>query len=167
MFHINDYVVYGSSGVCQIKDICTPQGVEGDRKYYVLDPVYLKETTIYAPVDNVTVAMRSIISKDEIEDLFQTMASIETDEISNDKLREAKCKDALRSCDYIEWIKVIKMLYNRKQDRISQGRKLGQVEERLMHSASDNLHGELAVALDMPKEEVEEYILEHMGQLQN
>ncbi|WP_068787222.1 CarD family transcriptional regulator [Paenibacillus phocaensis] len=163
MFAVNEYVIYGSNGVCQIKDICTPPGVEGDRKYYLLNPVYLKGTTIYTPVDNLKVIMRSILSREESERLISRIPSIDATWISNDKAREASCKQAINTGDHVEWIKVIKTMRQRKTEQNSLGKKLRQSDERLLCSAAENLHGELAVSLNIPKEEVEEYIQNRIG----
>lgn len=163
MFAVNEYVIYGNNGVCQVKDICTPPGVEGDRKYYLLNPVYLKGTTIYTPVDNIKVIMRSILSREESERLISRIPSIHTAWISNDKAREASCKQAISTCDSMEWIKVIKAMLQRKKEQHGLGKKLRQSDERLLSSASEHLHGELAVALNIPIEEVETYIESRIG----
>ena len=40
MFEVNDKVVYGIVGVCEVEDIAAPpiKGIEGE--YYFLQPVY-------------------------------------------------------------------------------------------------------------------------------
>lgn len=43
--------------------------------------------------------------------------------ITSDKLREQVYKEALHSCDSKEWARILKILYLRKQERLSQGRK--------------------------------------------
>lgn len=43
MFAVNEYVIYGSNGVCQIKDICTPPGVEGTASIICSTRFILKE----------------------------------------------------------------------------------------------------------------------------
>jgi len=169
MFNVNDYIVYGSNGVCMIEDICMPpkvDGVDKDKKYYVLKPIYSKGNTIYTPVDNTKVVIRKIISKEETEQLINSIPSIGTLLGSNDKVRAEQCKNALRSCDYMEWIKVIKTIFIRRQERISLGKKIGQIEERLLHTAEELLYGELAVPLEIPKEQVENYLVKRIEQLE-
>ena len=169
MFSVNDYIVYGSNGVCKIEDICVLPKVDGvhkNKKYYVLKPIYSKGNTIYTPVDNTKVVIRKIISKAETKKFIDSIPSIATLSISDDKARAAECQNALRSCDYKEWIKVIKTINIRKQERISLGKKIGQIEERLLNSAEDFLYGELAVPLEIPKEQVEEYIVKRIEQLE-
>lgn len=169
MFNVNDYIVYGNNGVCMIEDICMPpivDGIDKDKKYYVLKPIYSKGNTIYTPVDT-KVVIRKIISKEETEQLIKSIPSIGMLLGSNDKVREEKCKTALRSCNYTEWIKVIKTISIRKQERISLGKKIGQIEDRLLHTAEEFLYGELAVPLEIPKEQVEDYIVKRIEQLEN
>ena len=170
MFNVNDYIIYGSNGVCMIEDICVPPKVDEEhknKKYYVLRPIYSKGNTIYTPVDNTKVIIRKIISKEETKELIDSIPSIETISLSDDKARAEECKNALRSCDYNEWAKVIKTINIHKQERISLGKKIGQIEERLLHSAEDFLYGELAVPLEIPKDQVEDYIAKRIKKLEN
>ena len=75
MFKINDYVMYGITGVCKILDIKE----EKDRnsvikKYYVLRPIYSKNTIIKTPVNNMKISMRKIHSLDEVNSLITAIA---------------------------------------------------------------------------------------------
>ena len=60
MFEIGEYVVCGNNGVCQIKEITTlsMSGVDKNRKYYILKPVYSENSTVYVPVDALHSSMR-------------------------------------------------------------------------------------------------------------
>ena len=64
--------------------------------------------------------MRSILTKEEADDLVDHREEIGLMWIPNEKQREEKYKDALRTCECQKWIGIIKTLYMRKQDRISQ-----------------------------------------------
>ena len=67
MFEIGEYVVCGNNGVCLIQEITTLRmsGVDQNRKYYILKPVYSAGSTIYVPVDALQSSMRRILSKEE------------------------------------------------------------------------------------------------------
>ena len=70
MFSIDDYVVYGTTGVYKIADIRTDCfGCE--EEYYILQPVYTN-STLYVPTDSQTVKrkMKPILSEDEINELI-------------------------------------------------------------------------------------------------
>ena len=42
MFEIGQYIIYGSTGVCEIEDI-RDERISGEKKsYYILKPVYIR-----------------------------------------------------------------------------------------------------------------------------
>lgn len=65
MFEIGEYVVYGMNGVCRVEEIGTMDlgGIDSDKLYYTLLPIYTKGSRVFTPVDNQKVIMRAIISK--------------------------------------------------------------------------------------------------------
>ena len=64
MFEVNEKVVYGVVGVCEIEQIGRPPIKGIDKDYYFLQPVYDTKGIIYSPVENNKVMIRSIIGKD-------------------------------------------------------------------------------------------------------
>lgn len=164
MFEKEEYIVYGVTGVCKVKDISSLEmkDISKDRLYYILQPVHAKEEKIFTPVDNTKITMRRVLSKNEASRLLDQIPEIEELWVDNEKLREERYKAAMKSCDCREWIKVIKTLYTRKQHRIQQGKKLTSVDERYFHKAKENLYSELAVALELEENEVEEYIVNRL-----
>lgn len=64
----------------------------------------------------------------------------------------------LENHDCADLVQLIKTIYARQQTAHAAGRKGGQADERYRKRAEDTLYGELAVALDIPREQVEEYI---------
>jgi len=78
--------------------------------------------------------------------------------IKVDKLREEKFKAAIRSCECKEWVKMIKILYLRKQERIVEGKKITATDEKYFKMAQDHLYSELAISLGLEKNEIEKYI---------
>lgn len=73
MFEVNDKVVYGVVGVCEIEDIGKPPIKGIDKDYYFLQPVYDSKGIIYSPVDSSKVMIRSIIDKNSCEKLIARM----------------------------------------------------------------------------------------------
>lgn len=160
MFEAGEFIVYGSVGVCKVTEIGTLNldGISEDRLYYTLSPVYSDKSVIYTPVDNEKVIMRPVITRTEADELVKDIESIETMTLKNDKTREEAFKQALHTCDYREWVKVIKTVYLRRLSRIEQGKKITFIDEKYLHIAEENLYGELAIVYGMPKSEVEDYI---------
>lgn len=161
MFNVGDYIVYGNSGVCKVEEIgkLNVSGIQNDHIYYTLNPVYSKGSKIFTPIDNDKVIMRPVITKEDANALIQNMKEIKTLWVNDEKRREEVYKGALRTCNCIDYVKIIKTLYERKQNRLNEGKKVSSSDERYLHAAEDSLYGELAIALDIPKTEVCDYIV--------
>ncbi|MDD6203289.1 MAG: CarD family transcriptional regulator [Lachnospiraceae bacterium] len=101
MYQINDFIIYGTHGVCRITDIGTISMPMADknRQYYTLVPYYQKEAVIYAPVDNNKTVMRPVITKEEAKSLIEDIPNIETVWIGNERERENQYKTAIRTCE--------------------------------------------------------------------
>lgn len=138
-------------------------GVDRERKYYILKPVYVAGSTVYVPVDAAKESMRRILNSREAKELIQVIPDIPLINISNDKLLEQEYRGCIRSNDCQEWVRIIKTIYLRRQKRIEAGRKVTAVDAKYFRLAEDNLYGELAISLNMPREEVEHYIAEEIG----
>lgn len=160
MFEIGEYIVYGSKGVCQVEDISQVDipGASKDRLYYVLRQLESGSGKIYVPTDNDKIVMRKVITKEAAEDLIRRMPEIEQMWVDNDKQREAMYKEAMRTCDYNEWVSMIKTLYFRKKERTAQGKKVTALDEKYLKAAENELYSELSLILGIPKAEVLTYI---------
>ena len=83
-------------------------------------------------------------------------------EVTNDKQREERYKEALKTCYCRVWISMIKALYLRRKVRLEQGKKMTALVERHFKTAEDNLYSELALSLGMKKDEMVSYITERV-----
>ena len=165
MFGIGDYVICGNKGVCVVENVTTLNisGVDKAREYYILKPLYMAGSTVYVPVDSPKDSMRKVLKREEAEKLIEAIPEIPLLVITNDKLSEQMYKDCMKSNDCQELVKLIKTIHQRKQKRIQAGRKITAVDAKYFHMAEDNLYGELAVALNISRKEVEDYIVEAIG----
>ncbi len=163
MFKVGDYVVYGNTGVCKIEDIGPLSIGNSDKEYYTLVPVYGRNSKLYTAVDSDKVVIRPIMTKQESDALINEMEEIDALRIGDEKRREEIYKETMRTCDCKEWVRIIKTLYSRKMDRLSRGKKVTSSDERYLQMAEENLFGELAFSLQMPKEKVGEFIGEKIG----
>ncbi|MCM1112664.1 MAG: CarD family transcriptional regulator [Muribaculum sp.] len=164
MFRKGEYVVSGNKGVCVVEDITTLDiaGVDKKREYYILKPVYLSGSTVYVPVDAAEGSLRKVLSREEADRLIRGIRDIPLITIANDKLLEQEYRGCMRTNDCTEWIRIIKTIYLRKQKRQEAGRKVTAVDAKYYRLAEDNLYGELAVSLQIPRTEVEGYIAREM-----
>ena len=161
MFEKGEYVVCGNKGVCVVEDITTLNisGVDKERQYYILKPVYVAGSTVYVPVDAAGESMRRVLSHEEADRLIETIPDIPSIVIANDKLLEQEYRNCMKANRCEEWIKIIKTIYLRKQQRLEAGRKVTAVDAKYFRIAEDNLYGELAISLKMTRNDVEDYIV--------
>ncbi len=166
VFEKGAYVVCGNKGVCVVEDIATLNisGVDKEREYYILKPIYMTGSTVYLPVDSSGESLRRVLSRTEADQLIREIPHIPLISITNDKLLEQEYRGCMRSNCCEEWVKIIKTIYLRRQKRLEAGRKVTAVDAKYFRIAGDNLYGELAIALDIPKTEVEAYISDAMDQ---
>lgn len=165
MFKINDYVVYGLTGICEIVDIRKDNHDNSDgTEYYVLKPVYGDNMIIMVPVNNPHVVMRTILTKEDVLSLIDRIPNIETTVwIDNDMQRKNNFKAAIRTGKTEEWVKIIKTLYQEKAARAIRGRKLAKIDEDMLNTAEKYLNQEVALVLNISPDEVVPYIMEHIS----
>ncbi len=164
LFGKGEYIVYGTTGVCQVKDITSMSMDERQQEklYYILEPMGVRGSRIMTPVEGNKSIMRTVLSRDEAYHLIDGIQDVDELWITDDKQREMKYKEALKTCDCRQWIGMIKTLYVRKKDRMSRGKRLTEVDERYFRKAKENLYRELSIPLEIPAEEVEKFIAERM-----
>ena len=162
MFKKNQLIMCGGHGVCRVVDVTgNPiDRLDKVRKYYVLEPVFEKGSTVYTPVDNDKVIMRRIMNKEEAEELVGRITEIDTVWIQEEKSREQMYKEAIRTYDCHSLVQIIKTLYLRKQNRLKEGKKVLSSDEQYLRKAEELLYSEMSLALSIPKEEVETYIVD-------
>lgn len=157
MFSKGDRVVYGQTGVCEIIDICEKALIKNQKKlYYVLNPFYQQNNTIYAPVEG-KVLIRPIMTALEAEDLILKIPEIR-DKLKTADLTPDDCRAALATGNCDSLVELTARIYAKKKFAQSQKKKLGFSDEKYMHLAENLLFGELAVALGIEIQDVEKYI---------
>lgn len=160
MFQQGEYVIYGNNGICLIQDITTLNipGVNKDRQYYLLKPVYASGSTVYTPVDTAETSLRHALSKDEADSLIRSIPDIPPIPLTDEKTLEKTYKEYMRSNSCKAWVQLIKTIYLRKERRIMKGYKVTALDNRYFNLAETSLYGELSIALGKPRDEVKSYI---------
>ncbi len=164
MFEKGEYIIYGRSGICKIEDIThlNISGADQKRLYYVLAPLNIKGNRVYFPVDKKDANARKVITEQEALALLDEIPEIGEIEVSNEKFREDSYKRALNSCDYRQWVSIIKTLHRRNRMRLSQGKKIGATDERYLKMAEDALYSELAFVMGKNKAEMGPFIISYI-----
>lgn len=160
MFENGEYVAVGNKGVCSVEKVTTLDiaGIDREKMYYILKPVYMPGSTVYVPVDTAEESMRKVLSHEEAEKLIENIPQIPLIPVTNDKLLEQEYRGCIKTNSCEEWVRIIKTISLRKQKRLEDGRKVTAVDAKYFRIAEEQLYGELAVALDIPRTEVENFI---------
>ena len=166
MYKAGDLIIYNGEGVCRIESVGVIDlvGIAKDKLYYTIQPLY-RTGKIFVPVDT-TVFMRPIISRQQADALIRRIPDIDAKVYENRNLRmlNEHYQALLHSHNCEDMLQLIKSVYLKRKDCISAGKKPGLVDDRYMMRAEDILYGELAAALNIPKDSVLDYItniLEH------
>ena len=79
--------------------------------------------------------------------------------IQNDKEREQRFTEILRSADTRSLFEMIIALHHRKERRLAAGKKATSTDERYSHAAEDILFGELGISLGIARDEVKDFVI--------
>ena len=160
MFSIGDYVVCGNKGVCRVENIAPLEisDTDNNEDYYILKPIYSPGSTVYISMSTADEKLRPVLTKNEADSLVKMMPGIPDISVDNDKQLEGEYKNCIRSNDATELVKLIKTIYHRREARFAAGRKETALDAKYFRMAGDYLYGELAISLNIPREEVEGYI---------
>ena len=167
MFERDEYVFHESGGICRIADIqkAPLDNMPQDREYYVMKPVHDPNSVIYIPVDSDQIFLRRLMDKNEAEEILDRIPFVRTIEESNAKLLRARYVESMRTHDPVEWVRVIKTVYLRMTAQSTRSRSISETERSFAESAKRNLHTELALALNLPFGDMEDYISDHIQKM--
>ena len=97
---------------------------------------------IYVLVSNSDLRLRLCLTK-EAWNLIKRIPEISTAWINNEKMREQNYKEAVKANDLEALVAIIKMIYQRKQKRLAQGKKCTATDARYFQIAENLLYMEL------------------------
>lgn len=160
MFLKGEKVVYGSTGVCVIEDICEKELIRNQkREYYVLKPLFQQNNVIYAPLTDGKVVMRPVMTAKEADELIAKIPEIKKKGSGRDFSKEDYRTEFLPH-ECTDLVMLTSVIYEKRKAAAENKKKLGFMDEKYMRLAEDLLFGELSVALDIPYDSVKDYIKE-------
>ena len=160
MYQIGEYVVKSNTGICRVGDILSMAGFSRgkERLYYLLIPCADEKAKIYVPIDQQPATLRKVLDRDQAWAAIHRIPQIAPVRIENEKQREERYKEALRSSDPEQWVSIIKTMYLRKQKRSAQGKKSTAMDDHYFKLAEEYLYSELALAIGRDKSEMRDLI---------
>ena len=90
---------------------------------------------------------------------------VRTIEESNAKLLRAKYLELMKMHDPVEWVRVIKTVYLRMNAQPLKSQRISDTERLFAENAKRHLYTELALALELPTDRMEDYITEHIQKM--
>lgn len=164
MYSIGEKIIYGSEGVFTVHDYsASPVDKNDTRKFYILHPIHGPAgNIIYTPVDNSNVKMRTVMSREEAIELIDSIPSIPLLTVEREKNRRETYRLALATASVDKYVSIIKTVMARRAEMLENKKRLSESDSDYEKKAKFCLHGELAIALDMPFESVEEYIKDRL-----
>ena len=166
MYQVGEKIVYGGNGVCvvdEIRMIELPHSDSDAKAYYVLRPIF-QDCKISVPVDT-KIFMRPMITAEQAQELVDSIPEIDAEPYYNTALRQLQDhyeqKISSHSCSDLVELSV--SLHRKKKISLEQKKKFGAIDERYLKRAEDLLFGELAAALEIPRDHVRQYIENRLG----
>ena len=161
MFSVEDYVIYGASGVCKIAEMKKERMKGATKEYYVLKPVFSQNSAVYVPVDSPALVekIQPVISVTELDKVLSGISNRSDEWIENDSERTEKYKEILRSGNRAEIIEIIRVIHRRQKELITRGKHLHVADERIKRDAQAPLCSEIAFVKGVSPEEALTLIL--------
>lgn len=99
--------------------------------------------------------IREVSSREELEELIERIPYTRTIQAPNGRIRKELYQEAMGKYDDLEWVKIIKSVHLRVEDRNYEP-----YEPEFLEKAQQYLYGELAVVFEIPFHQVEAYLNE-------
>ena len=164
-FAVNDYVVYGKSGLCIVKEIKQMSMAGGPlAQYYILGNAYENDVTIYVPCDkdNLVAKMRRPMTKEEIDNVLEHTKGQEINWIENSIERADYFKQIADSENYSDWLLLAACLHLRKTQRAAVGKHLAGRDESMLRLLEKLIEQEFCYSLQLKPEQLGRYIQERL-----
>lgn len=159
MYKIGERVVYGQTGVCTVTDICEKEFIKNSKKtYYVLKPTGSEKDLIYAPVDGGKVLVRSLMTKNQAEELINSIPVIVSKAPNVDNITKDDYIAKINNHSPKDLVELTAIIYAKKLAVKEQKKKLNVVDEKYMKIGEKLLFGELSEVLGIPVDDVPDYI---------
>jgi CarD family transcriptional regulator len=160
MFKVNDVVVYGTQGVCEIVGIDEKRIDGASKNYFVLKPKDAREAIFYVPTWNEKAwgKMRRVLTQQEVDALIDSMPDSTPIWIANENERKEAYKKILASGDQAAILSMVQALYAHKTAREAEGKRLHMSDEYFMKDAEQLLYNEWQYVLNVDKDGLMAYI---------
>lgn len=165
MFELGDKIVYGFEGVfCVSEYTASPIDKSDERVFYILRPVMGSENNlVVTPSEGGVTPMRAIMSRDEALALIERVGEIGEVVVENERGRRDAYREVLGHCRGEDFVSLIKTVRRRRRDFLAMKRRMSETDTDFESRAKNCLYSELAVVLEITRQEAEAMVLEKLG----
>lgn len=164
MYQIGAYFLYGIHGVCQMTGT-EERKVDGRSVfYYVLEPIDNFDSKFLVPQHNAKALakLRPVLDRDELDVLLGSQDVREDGWIEDENQRKLYYRELIHSGDRTALLRMVHSLHQHKLQQEAAGRKLHQCDDNFLRDAQRLLSSELSLVLDIPQDQVAEYVKRKM-----
>lgn len=167
MLNVGECVIYGSHGLCRVRDILIPSFLERgkEKEYYQMISAVDAGSVLYVPVDGADDKVRDVISADDAEELIDDIEYAEELELPEGKKAEPAIMEVIKRNVADEMMSLVKSLRKIKAVREAEGKKFAALNEKYLNIAEKLLYTELAFSLETEKDDIKRRVLDELSQL--
>ncbi len=167
MLDVGECVIYGSHGLCSVRDILVPSFLERgkEKEYYQMISAVDAGSVLYVPVDGAEDKIREVIASDEAEGLIDEIEYVPEIDLPDGKKAEPAIMEVIKRNLAEEMMSLVKSLRHIKAVRESGGKKFASLNEKYLNIAEKLLYTELAFSLKAEKDDIKRRVLEELAQL--
>ena len=150
-YHIGQYIMYRSKGVCKIEAIGKIHfSPDTGKEYYTLRPPFTtSDERIYVPV-NAEDAIKNIMTTEEAFSYLQTLKKLQIRPSRSTKmpLLTTHYQELLSASDVSKHLQLFKELYKKETIAAEKGKKLGEIDRQFKKKVEHLLGEEFAIVLN-------------------
>jgi len=160
MFSAGEVVIYGTQGVCRVKEISVVKMGATKGEYYILNPVFDSKAVVYVPTakPELVAKMRPVLSEAELRQFLDETDFSRLPWISHDGERKDFCDKVIKGGDRRELLRLMGMLYAHREELIDQKRHFHNVDAQYLKLAERIIFDELSFVLGLKSDEVPAFV---------
>ena len=118
MFQVDEVILYGTTGVCKIQDICEKNFGGVCTRYYILKPLLQETATVFVPTENkkLTRKMHPLLSPEDFQDLFHTISARTPVRPESEEERQQQFESVLQNGDRAGLMMMVHDLHNYRRE---------------------------------------------------
>ena len=167
MLNVGECVMYGSHGLCKVREILVPSFLErgNEKEYYMMISAVDAGSVLYVPVDGAEDKVRDVMSADEAMGLIDDIEDTPEIELLEGKKAEPAITSVIKRNVVEEMMSLVKTLHKIKAMREAEGKKFAALNEKYLNIAEKLLFTEMAFALETEKDVVKSRVIEELSHL--